>query len=766
MRGRDIASALIGFVALATAIFAVGGSTRGAQAVVAALVTFALVPLITSRRVLDRPSPLIVVLGIAAALTALQLLPLPGALIDVLQPMGTALRRDGGELVGTAPRSIITLDPAETLRALAGLLTLLGLAVVALRLAVTERGRFYLVASIAACCGAGAAVVGVHELLQLRVLYGLYDLNNVNPHLLGPLLNMNHLGGLMAIGTIVSMGLVAYRRQKPWLRPLWLANAAACGYVVVATVSRGATLALIAGTVVTGGTLAAQRLVGDDAPKRRRIHFLKSSLPIGIVAVCTVLIVVFSNAGNVMSQLSHTSAGELGDSRTKFAAWKSAIALVEEAPILGIGRGAFETSFTRVHPGSSQATFSHVENEYLQVVIDWGLLGGGMVLLAGAWLALRILRRWRDGALAASVLGALMAVALQSTVDFGVELLGLAAPVTVLLAVMAYVPLRDPASPRGLRTSRALRMAHLIALGTAVFVLLSSVTTTVDEDHDQLRKTPTIAATRESLERHPLDYYSFAIASEIRDRSNDARSIRLLNHAMTLHPFHPGLHRTAARMLLRAKYPAQAAVEYAAALRVTAQKAALIKELASELPPEQAVQALPTDARAPQQIVKTLEQIKRSDLALEYLRRLVRLPTMRSSACDLLFSSAIAGAPEAADLAIDHCLVPLPDYATRVALAQVLARKQAYAEVEKLLGDVESWQSAIADKRMAWLVLCDSYVAAQKWDEGKRCLRRLDISSDSRPEERVVVEKRLLDLEDRRRKSSLDVGSGSGSSAP
>src|SRR4051794_31388200 len=118
MRRRDRISLAIGGAALLTAVLVIGGALRWTQAAVALLVAGALVTQLASRRRLDRVSPLVVLIGIALALTALQLIPLPAAILDALNAHGNELRTDGAALAGTSPLRAITLDPAGTIRAL------------------------------------------------------------------------------------------------------------------------------------------------------------------------------------------------------------------------------------------------------------------------------------------------------------------------------------------------------------------------------------------------------------------------------------------------------------------------------------------------------------------------------------------------------------------------------------------------------------------------------------------------------------------------
>jgi len=282
MRTRDWVSAGAGGAAIAAAIFAVGGAPRWAQALVAVIAAVAVLPLVPSRRVLGRMSPLVAMLLIAIGLTVLQLLPLPHALVAWLQP-GSALRDDGAALVGVSPSSTLSLDQPGTLRALAYFVILLGVAIVVLRLAVTENGRYRILAAVGALCGLAAIVGGLHNLVGATSLYGLYD-PRVLPQVLGPLLSSNHYGCLMAVGAIVAFALAMYRRQPSWLRVVWVIVIGACTFVLLGTYSRGAFVALCVGAFVTVGALVAQKIVAHETPRRRRAGFLTSSLPIAVVA--------------------------------------------------------------------------------------------------------------------------------------------------------------------------------------------------------------------------------------------------------------------------------------------------------------------------------------------------------------------------------------------------------------------------------------------------------------------------------------------------
>jgi hypothetical protein len=727
MRRRDTASVGFAIAALFVSVFAVGGVPRWAQAIVAFLLAAALVPQMRSRRVLDRMSPLMVLLGIAGALTLIQLLPL-GGLADALQPIGSRLRADGTALLDVSSTSAVTLDAPATLRGLAYIAILLAVAALVLRASVSERGRFRVLGVVSIVCGLTALVSGIHAVIGAERLFGLYAPKSAHPALLGPLLNDNHLGCLMAIGTVVAVGLAMYGRQASWARAAWLGNAALCGAATGASESRGALIALGVGLLTAVAIRLGQRLTGADANPQRRSQFVTSALPIAVVAICTIVVVIYMTAGSVTEELTKTTLEEASKPMSKFEAWHSARGLVEESPWLGIGRGALEPTFTRVHPASSLATYAYLENEYIQAIVDYGIPGAFLLGVAGVWVMVTALRRWREGPLAAGALGALAAVLIQSNVDFGVELIGVAVPVVAIAATMTFVPLRE-VSGRKLLVSRFIRPAQIAALVGVGLLMLSSLTTTLAEDHEAL-KAPNVTAAeiRESVARHPLDYYGYAIAAQQALKADDKRAISLLNHAMRLHPTHSGLHLLAARLLLRGKRLDQATIEYSAAIRGTQNPKPLLAEIVRELPPNLAAVAIPIDYPLIDAVLLMLGELNRRDIAALVAQRMLDRNTSVHT-CELFFSiAAETRDPKVIALARQRCRDFDPGVDMRMQLARTLVEARAFTEVVELLRDVEDWPGRIDQKISAWLVLCDAHIALQRWDDATRCLRRLQTS--------------------------------------
>jgi len=753
VRQRDWISIVSASVGVTTAIFAVGGASRWSQAVVAGCAAVAIGAQLLSRRRLGRTSPLILALAIAAGLTALSLVPMPSAIRELLDPTGAALREDGTSLLDLAPWPGLTRDAPSSLRSLIFFVTLLGYSVIALRLAASERGRHRLLAGVAVLCGLTAIVSGIHELFGIKQLYGFYE-TRARPNLLGPLLNENHLGGLMAMGTCVAIGLALYKRQPSWLRTVWIVTVMICGSATAASNSRGAMIALLAGVVVTAALLLGQRLTSRD-DRKRKAPFVTTSLPMAIVGICVIVLVVYASAGSISAKFDNTTSAEVSLPRSKFAAWRSAEKLVEESPWVGVGRGALESSFSRVHPASGAVTFAFLENEYLEAIVDWGIPGALLLAAALAWLATVVARRWRDSTLAAGSIGAITAIAIQSNVDFGIEMLGVAVPLIAIAATVTYVPLREDA--QAAPKTRLLRAVTVLGLALAVVLLFTRSTTSIGEDHDDLHDGASLDEIRAELQRHPLDYYGYALASEQLRAKDYAKSIRLLNHAMELHPTHPDLHRVAAHLLVKSGHPSQAAVEYAGTLRWTQDPERVLAEITSTFSAPLAAQAIPLDFANPDLIVRTLGELKHDDVATLWLAKILEIHPRDVHACNQLYELSLSrGDLQAAEIAGKSCVEIMPDHQTRMSLAGVLLKRSKYREAIKLLDDVDTWHGLLEEKATAWLMLCDAYVGLEQWEPAASCLHHLDAADVVAADHHGEIAKRLDEIQQRR-------GAGSGS---
>ncbi|MEZ4364412.1 MAG: O-antigen ligase family protein [Kofleriaceae bacterium] len=725
MRRRDKITLGLGAAILALSVLAVGGAPRPVLALVGVLVAAGLLVQVSSRRS-SRPSPLVWLMAAAIGLTALQLVPLPRGLSAALDPVGQELRRDGEVLLDQASTfTALSRDPASTTYGLAYLLILAGAALLAARIAAAERGRLLIVGAVAAIGTVAATITGLHTLAGAKSLYGLYQPDFATPPLWGPLLNPNHLGCLFALSAVAAAGLVFHDKQATSARGAW----AVCALVTVAgallTLSRGATLALVAGAFVLGAVLIGQHLRGrveKALPPRLSVN----AVAIGVVAVCGLALVVYTSGRGVSEQLRGTSGSEWSAPGSKYMAWRSATHLVAEAPWLGIGRGAFESAFTRVHPASSKITFSHPENEYVQAIVEWGIPGTLLLAVLVAWVAAAAARRWRLDAVTAAALAAIAVVAVQSVVDFGLELPGIGVPTVALLAALLHQPLRETkqAQRKRRQVGRATGAALALAASAA---LLSPATRRIAEDHRALLSSGQLEPAREVAARHPHDYLAYAVAGDLLARAGDPRAMGLLNHALRLHPTHAGTHRVAARWLLANGRAEQAALEYATALRGATVVAPIVREVVRAFPePELAASALPLDYPVPEHLAHVLVEAEAPAVALRWLRLVADAHPGAPRIGELLYQRALAAgdlelAERGARLRHQH----EASAASLLALGQVLLKRGELDRAAEVLASAASMSGQLDEVAAARLLACDVDLARERWDAARACLLSL-----------------------------------------
>lgn len=725
MRPRDAICLVLVGAALALAVLGVGGALRWVQAGVAVLLALAVLVQLFARRGLDRLSPLLVLLGAAGVLTAIQLIPLPQGVLSALDETGNRLRNDGAAIASTSPAATISLDPAGSLRALAYFVTLIGAAAISLRFAASERGRYMLLAGVALVCGLAAAITGAHTLLSASSLYGLYEpVHTHSAPVFGPLLNPNHLGGLMAMGAVLSLGLAFYAQQPAQLRTLWIVIGVGCVIVTAVTLSRGAIIGLGIGLIVTVVVLVMSKVGPSD--KRPR-HSFRRDLPVAIVVGLGVAVALYMSAGNVANQLQETSLSEVSKPVSKYAAWKSSVELVRESPWVGIGRGAVETNLTRVHPGSAFFTFSQLENEYLSAIVEWGIPGALVLAVLFGWCVITATRRWRDGPLAAAALGALAMILFQSSVDFGIELLGIALPATLIASTVQLRPLRPVES---VVRSRLLRGGLVMLLLGCAVLLVMPLTRSVEEDHDMLRRAdvPTQEQLRSVIERHPLDYYGFARSADVMSRAGSIHAAEFLNQALALHPSHPGLHRLAARMLIGNRRYGQAAFEYSLAMQTVYAPRMLLGEIVTLIPDADDIAlAIPTNYPQIDIMLHALADIHRDDVAEKWLMRVADRPQHNMKVIDILYDLAMQRndldtAKWAAELRYNLARTTT----SRAKLAKVKFLRREFDDLKKELVDVKQWSGRKDEKAQAWMILCDVYIEQRDWDRALECVHHLD----------------------------------------
>ena len=523
-----------------------------------------------------------VALLVAALATLLQCVPLPPGLRALLAPGSEATLRElwtqlGGEPARALPLSV---DPSATGNEGVRLLGYLSL-LLALGAALRRRGDrrrlgrvIYGSASLVAALG-GLTALGV----ALPAFCAVPADGATRALLPAAFYNSNHLAALLAVGTVVTVGAVgdaASRSQRVFLGLLLALQELA----LLATLSR-------AGIVIgLGGQLVV--LMSGRWASGRSAGFCGSLL--GALLVAGLVVVASPTWFSALRERFFAlSATELLTEGGKLHAWRDALPLLRGHWAFGVGRGAFEDAFASYHRLGGATRFVYLENEALQALIDWGVpLGLGLGALLG--LGLRDAARglgWRPRPAPTAVSGddsgagggaashrsgvrraalvALVGLMIHNTVDFSLEVGGVAVAALALLALIEQ--------PRF-----TVRPVWGVAL--AVATLLGAATVwrfcpSHDEDGARLHAlaispacppAEVVAVGTQAARRHPLDSYLYATVAARLWHAQLPEALGWVNRALLANPRDLGARRTSALILTQYGHREQALRTLALAL--------------------------------------------------------------------------------------------------------------------------------------------------------------------------------------------------------
>lgn len=134
-----------------------------------------------------------------------------------------------------------------------------------------------------------------------------------------------------------------------------------------------------------------------------------------------------------------------------------AAGLIDEAPVFGKGAGTFYLRFPAMKQPAMTGFWDHVHNDYIEIAVDTGLVGLGLLMTAALATLVRAVSLLRDSqprlhrGVGAAALMALVCMGLHSLVDFNLQIPANAGALLVLMALAWAVPCGKPlvARPKG-----------------------------------------------------------------------------------------------------------------------------------------------------------------------------------------------------------------------------------------------------------------------------------------------------------------------------
>lgn len=449
---------------------------------------------------------------LAAVATLVQWLPLAGVR-EGLAPGLEALVQ--GALVGTdvVAREGLSVVPGDTGLEAARLFALTAVFVAASQLS------WRVTAGFVAVLGSAVALIGfAHEAAGLDSIYGWYAARDIDrstvPALLGTFVNPNHQSGLLLLGIFCGVAVAADQHAHGLVTAdpgrvdrygdRFLAAMAGVTLMIPALVlslSRGALVAfLLLGPVAAWLGLRRQG-AGRRARRRRAERLSPARIMVLVGAVCLFLLVAQHGAWRELATLSSV-AESWGETDHKIAAARHAMTLLELSPTLGIGRGAFIDLFPSMRADPTHVIATHLECAPAAMIVEWGpYVGGALLVGMSTWWCAAMFRGRGSSDLSARriVLLGLLAVALQNTVDFSFEFLGVAAPAVALAGALSAGPTRSVA-PR-----RAGVVGGVVLLGAIILAAVSRPGSQLRREDNNVAVLAGTADVAVELRRRPLD---------------------------------------------------------------------------------------------------------------------------------------------------------------------------------------------------------------------------------------------------------------------
>lgn len=485
-----------------------------------------------------------------AVISALQLVPLPPSVLEVLSPRAAELRAFALVPLGVTDWRPISLDVPATLRELARALAVLAILFVALQLGRSERSRRRLFMTLA-LGGLAVALIGYGHLLagQSRELFGVHRFA-VGPPFLTPFGNRNNLAGFLTLAGTAALGLaLAERRREVALG--WGVAALAMGVAVFLSFSRGGITSFVVTWVAVGALLLARRSGG-----------LRAAAPWVIILATLVFAGLLAFDQLVERAQSVGSAQGLQDSKLEF--WPSFARAAWAFGGVGMGRGAFELGYAPFQERLLNFTFTYPENLVFQWWAEVGTPAVVVLTVLLLWVARRLWLGVRSTTLELIALLGLSGLVLHDGVDFALELTG---PLACAALVAGLLASADESAPR-----RAVRLTTLgVAVGIALVAFAAAWRGLPGHSSAEARLAEAVERNdadvprqaRDLIRRHPADWvlYSLMARHEV-TRGSAANALAWVNRVLYLRPADARAHVAAGHALLRLGKRQQALLEF------------------------------------------------------------------------------------------------------------------------------------------------------------------------------------------------------------
>ncbi|MEO9624205.1 MAG: O-antigen ligase family protein [Qipengyuania citrea] len=384
-----------------------------------------------------------IILGAAALLVALQLVPLPPAIWTELP--GRAIFMEAAVLTGTEqPWRPLSISPGGTTNALASLIVPATVLLLAANL--TREQHWRIATFVLGLVGAGA-VLGVLQFSGANFDNPL--INTISGAVAGNFANRNHFAVFLAIGCVLALAW-AFRDHAV----LWKVGAA-FGLLVIfillilATGSRSGVIIGLAGVAMT--FLAFRRRAVQQFKTIPR----KIAVPIIIGWIVIVIGAILLSVG--LDRAVSVDRATMLDGKTdlRLEIWPIVLDMIQRYFPAGTGFGTLDPVFRIGEPDGllNPQYINQAHNDWLQIFLDGGVLALVLLVVALIWFVLRSFRIWISdgGSTGAHVLGKAGSILFALILAASLTDYPARTPLVMALLTLASIWLMSAKSVRGFR---------------------------------------------------------------------------------------------------------------------------------------------------------------------------------------------------------------------------------------------------------------------------------------------------------------------------
>lgn len=365
-------------------------------------------------------------------LTIFQLIPLPVSILHLISPSTVELKQSllahVPNMAGTVRSMTLTLYPEATWQNFRMLLAVSAIFVVTLN-TIRQQQQIERLLLVIALIGAVIAVIGFgHLAFRAEHVYGLYGTLRASWPI-APFINHNHFGQFMNLslgaGLALLLGqveqLIRNRRRSSTSEGDILGLVSGTLWAVgisVIIIAVGAFLSLSRGTMI--GLVLGGMISMIATPKQGVTTRIWLLAPVTLLVVMAVIFFGFDEVVGRFQDgdsVGMDQGGRIEIVQDSFQGWK-------HFPIFGTGLGSFETFFPSIDQSSILSVATHAEDEFIQVLLEGGIIGLAMVCWFLGIVTVSYLRCLKSApsmiaSMAPGLAFAILAIVIQSFSDFG-----------------------------------------------------------------------------------------------------------------------------------------------------------------------------------------------------------------------------------------------------------------------------------------------------------------------------------------------------------